>query len=124
MGFGVHLLRKKSDKILLHAFGSYDDTEFINSVGYKTFRANAILWGNHHLIKNKLDLTYRIYYLQSVQEGSNFVLRFDPTLLVKISKSVSFTYKLDYRYESVVDPMNTNENLFMSAGILISNRKK
>jgi hypothetical protein len=96
----------------------------VNIEGYETIRANATLWGRHQLIMNKLDISYRLYYLQSVQDGANYIFRFDPTLLIKIPKSIAISYKLDYRYESVVDPINTNANLFMTGGIQISNMKK
>ena len=123
-GIGVHLSKNKKQSILLHAFGSYDNTEFFNIPGYQTFRVNGIIWGSHEVVKNKLDLTYRLFYFQSIQDVSNYIFRAEPKLLFKLSKVLSMTLNLDYRFENIVDPMNTKENVFLSAGLQISGARK
>jgi len=124
VGIGGHIIRNEKHKLLIHLFGSYDRTEFINASGYETFRANSILMGSNQIVKDKLDLNYRIFYFQSIQDKSNMVFRFQPKLVFKITNSIAFTYNLDYRYESIVDPLNMNVNLFMTAGIQLSSPKK
>ena len=123
LGFGVIIVKNDKHELLLNSFVSYDKTEFENIVGYETFRANIILWGSHRLIKDKLHFNYSFFYFQSVQDGTNYVLRFEPKLLFKLSKIFSLSANLDYRYENIVDPVSTKENLFMTVGFQIANMK-
>ena len=117
------MINKTNHKLRLNSFASYDKTVFENIQGYETFRANLILFGSDVLIKDKLDFNYTIFYFQSVQDGTNYTLRFEPKLLFKLNKIFSFSVNMNYRYESIVDPVNTKENLFMSVGLQIANMK-
>jgi hypothetical protein len=40
-----------------------------------------------------------------------------------LNKIFSFSVNMNYRYESIVDPVNTKENLFMSVGLQIANMR-
>jgi len=123
LGIGLTIINKTNHKLRLNSFASYDKTEFDNIQGYETFRANLILFGSDVLIKDRLDFNYTIFYFQSVQDGTNYTLRFEPKLLFKLNKIFSFSVNMNYRYESIVDPVNTKENLFMSVGLQIANMR-
>ena len=123
LGFGLTILENKKHQLLLNSFGSYDKTEFENVQGYETFRANLILWGSHELIKDKISLNYSFFYFQSVQDQTNYVIRFEPKLLFKLSNILSLSANLNYRYENIVDPISTRENLFMTVGFQIANMR-
>jgi hypothetical protein len=123
LGFGLTVIKKTNHELRLNSFASYDKTAFENVVGYETFRANFILFGSDVLIKDKLHFNYTFYYFQSVQEGTNYTLRFEPKLLFKLSKIFSLSANLNYRYENIVDPVSTKENLFMTVGFQIANMR-
>lgn len=123
LGIGLTIIKKTNHKLRLNAFASYDKTEFENVVGYETFRANLILFGSDVLIKDRLHFNYTFFYFQSVQDGTNYTLRFEPKLLFKLSKIFSLSANLNYRYENIVDPVSTRENLFMTFGFQIANMR-
>jgi len=123
LGIGLTVIKKKNHKLRLNAFASYDKTEFENVVGYETFRANLILFGSDVLIKDRLHFNYTFFYFQSVQDGTNYTLLFEPKLLFKLSKIFSLSTNLNYRYENIVDPISTRENLFMTFGFQIANMR-
>ncbi|MFT6036173.1 MAG: hypothetical protein ACI9XJ_001751 [Marivirga sp.] len=123
LGFGLTVIKKTNHELRLNSFASYDKTAFENVVGYETFRANFILFGSDVLIKDRLHFNYTFYYFQSVQEGTNYTLRFEPKLLFKLSKIFSLSANLNYRYENIVDPISTKENLFMTVGFQIANMR-
>lgn len=120
VGFGLHLIENDKNPLILHVFGSWDQTEFENVAGYETFRVNGILFGNHPFVKGRINLEYRLFYFKSLDNGTNFMYRVQPKLLINITKQISFILNLDYRYENIVDPMNSEENVFFSAGVRFS----
>ena len=121
IGIGMTIINKTNHELRLNLFASYDKTEFENIVGYETFRANFIFFGSHILIKDRLNFDYTLYYFQSVQERTNYTVRFEPKLLFKLSKIFSLSLNANYRYENIVDPISTRENLLMTAGFQIAN---
>ena len=123
LGVGLTMINSKNHKLRLHSFASYDKTEFDNTTGYETFRANLILFGSNVLIKDRLHVNYTVFYFQSVQEAMNYTFRFEPKLLFKLNEILSFSANVNYRYESIVDPLSTRENMFMSVGLQIGNMK-
>jgi hypothetical protein len=123
LGIGLTMINKTKHKLRINSFVSYDKTEFENIVGYETFRANLILFGSNVLIKDRLHFNYTFFYFQSVKDGTNYTLRFEPRLLFKLNKIFSFSANLNYRYENIVDPVSTRENLFMTVGIQIANMR-
>ena len=123
LGIGLTVIKKKNHKLRLNAFASYDKTAFENVVGYETFRANLILFGSDELIKDRLHFNYTFFYFQSVQDRTNYTLRFEPKLLFKLSEIFSLSANFNYRYENIVDPISTRENLFMTFGFQIANMR-
>jgi|TARA_B110000093_G_C12964215_1_gene408801 hypothetical protein len=123
IGFGLTLKNTTNHKLKINAFASYDQTEFENIEGYATFRTNFIVFGKHVLVKDKLQFDYTLYYFQSVQDGTNYTFRFEPKLLFKLNKILSFTTNANYRYESIIDPTNKRNNLFMTVGLQIGNMR-
>lgn len=123
VGFGFTIVKNKRHELLLNSFASYDQTKFENVPGYETFRANLILWGSHQLIVDKIHFNYNFFYFQSVQDKTNYVIRFEPKLLFKLTEIFSLTANLDYRFENIVDSKSTRENLFMTVGFQIANIK-
>ncbi len=123
LGFGLTVIKKTNHELRLNSFASYDKTEFENVAGYETFRANFILFGSHVLIKDKLHFNYTLFYFQSVQDETNYTIRFEPKLLFKLNKIFSLSANMNYRYENIVDPVSTKENLFMTVGFQIANMR-
>jgi hypothetical protein len=123
LGIGMTIINKTNHELSLNVFASYDKTEFDNIVGYETFRANFIFFGSNVLIKDRLHFDYTLFYFQSVQEGTNYTIRFEPKLLFKLSKIFSLSANANYRYENIVDPVSTKENLYMTFGFQIANMR-
>lgn len=121
LGMGWRLLENQSNNIKLNAWIAYDHTDFKNITGYKTFRINTFVLGNHKLIPNKLSLQYTLYYLQSLEEGHNYIWRIEPTLFVHISSKFSLSINLESHYENIIDPANMKRNSVMTVGLKFQN---
>ena len=122
-GMGWHISSNEKNLMLLHVFASYEQAEFMNADGYETARINFILFNTHHLIDKRLDLVYRIFYFQSVTDSDNYIFRTETKFMFKLNKHLAFTLNMDYRYDAIVDPMNTNVNSSLTAGLQLSGIK-
>lgn len=121
IGIGYKLLTNHLNTIRFHAWAAYDHTEFKNISGYRTFRLNTFLSGNHKLIPDKLSLQYVMYYFQSLEEGNNYIWRIEPSLSVHISRNFSLTISIESHYEKITDSIITNRNSEMTVGIKYQN---
>lgn len=122
LGVGLKLFENQANTIILNAWAAYDDTAFKNIARYKTFRINTFLLGNHKLIPDKLSLQYLLYYLQSLEQGNNFIWRIEPTLLFHLSKRFSISINLESHYENIIDSANTKRNSVLTVGVNFQNK--
>lgn len=120
IGIGYRILKKPRSEMVTHIFSSYEVTEFVHVPGYSTIRANAILFGEHELIKGLLQFNYQLFFYQSLDNAINYRFRAHPQLAIHITKILDFTISYDYHYETVVDPNNTRENYFVTFGLKLT----
>jgi hypothetical protein len=104
----------------------YDSEIFINSDKIGSTRSFSIssvyLENEHKLIKDRLTLSYGLFYVQSLEEVRDFTLWFAPSLDIKISNTFAFSVKYDARFRNVhlVELQSFNDILTYSLKVSLS----
>lgn len=77
----------------------------------------------HHLIQDKLFLKYSLFYIQSVEEWSDYTFWIIPSLNITINKNLIFAVSYDYRFRNIhlVDIPSFNELMTFNIKISIDN---
>lgn len=122
LGVGLKLLDNQVSSINVHAWASYDYTEFKNITGYKTFRINTFILGNHKLIPDTLSLQYVFYFLQSIEQSNNYIWRIEPSLLFHLTNKFSISINLESHYENIIEARNTHRNSVLTVGVNFQNK--
>jgi len=120
-GFGRRIMENPHNSLYYYGWVAYDDTEFKNISGYRTFRYNSFITGRHELTKDKLSVQYSLYYFQSLEKGNNYIWRIEPRLLFHLSKKFSVSINLESHFENIVDPTNTKRNSALTVGFQFHN---
>ncbi len=105
----------------------YNGAIFENSPAVNNLRdfgmTTFYLENKHHLIKNKLFLKYSLFYIQSIEEWSDYTIWFLPSLNISINKNLVFGVSYDYRFRNVhlADIPSFNELLTFNVKVSIGN---
>lgn len=122
LGIGWRMVEKQNNNFYFYGWFGYDNTEFKNISGYNTYRFNSVLYGRHELVKDKLTLQYWLYYFHSLEDGTNYIWRIEPSLLFHLTKKLSVSINLESHFENIVDPLNTKWNSVLFFGFQFQNK--
>lgn len=121
VGLGYKLVDKNQNYITLYGWLAYDETKFKNIPKYDTFRITGFLSGNYELLKNKVSTQFVFYYLQSLEQASNYIWRIEPTILFHLSQKFSLSLNYRNHFENIIDPSNEKQNTALTIGIKFQN---
>ena len=83
----------------------FNGTQFVNSGRDFAIRKNGLflfkLNNGYALAKKKINLSYQVFYFQSLKESTDYDLWLTARVSFKVIQSLSFSIVYDYRFENV-----------------------
>ena len=104
---------------------TYNGSEFVNSDRDISNRKNGLFLFNlnngYAIAKNKINISYKLFYFQSLKESADYIFRLNSRINFKVFKGLSLYLVYDYRFENVhlVTLSNYNDILLFGLNLKI-----
>lgn len=130
-GVSFRVLNTKQQLLKLSVTGTFEHTGFAKIYSFEyynkitneinTWRVTARFYGRTNIVKNKLNLSYELWYQQSVKGANNYRYHYEALLALSLSQKLNFITAVNGSYENIIPIGLRHDDFKLTFGITFGN---